>query len=146
MRWWSATPCSTSTLPSPAGPSARGSTVIWKLIEDRATEHGATIQVATDDWDKGPTATYVSFPVRGGDYDAKLWADVEGQDVADLRAEHGESLPLFHRIRQEGIRRERPLLLETLKALADGRLRIHNRQVVDPTGAPTPGLNLNPRI
>ena len=129
----------------PGGTVGTWQHVIWKLIEDGASEHGATIQVATDDWDKGPTASYVSFPVRGGDYDA-LWADVEGQDVAALRAEHGEALPLFHRIRQEGIRRERPLLLETLKALADGRLRIHNRQVVDPTGAPTPGLNLNAEV
>ena len=129
----------------PGGTVGTWQAVIWKLIEDGASEHGATIQVATDDWDKGPTASYVSFPVRGGDYDA-LWADVEGRDVAALKAEHGEALPLFQRIREEGIRRERPLLLETLKALADGRLRIANRQVVDPTGAPTPGLNLNAEV
>ena len=129
----------------PGGTVGTWQAVIWKLIEDGASEHGATIQVATDDWDKGPTAAYVSFPVRGGDYDA-LWDDVEGRDVAALKAEHGESLPLFQRIRQEGIRRERPLLLETLKALADGRLRIANRRVVDAAGAPTAGLCLNAEV
>ena len=65
----------------PGGAVGTWQEVIWQLIEDQAAKHGATIQVATDDWDKGPTASYVSFPVRGGDYDA-LWADVEGRDVA----------------------------------------------------------------
>ena len=129
----------------PGGPVGAWQEVIWQVIQDGASEHGATVQVATDDWDKGPTASYVSFPVRGGDFDA-LWADVEGRDLAALRAEHGEALPLFQRIRQEGIRRERPLLLETLKALADGRLRIAHLRVVDPAGAPTPGLNLNAEV
>ena len=129
----------------PGGPVGAWQDVIWQVIEDRATEHGATVQVATDDWDKGPTASYVSFPVHGGDFDA-LWAAAEGRDVAAIRAEHGEALPLFQRIRQEGIRRERPLLLETLKALAEGRLRVVDRRVVDPTGAPIPGLNLNPQV
>ena len=129
----------------PGGPVGAWQDVIWQVIEDRAAEHGATVQVATDDWDKGPTASYVSFPVRGGDFDA-LWAAVEGRDVAAIRAEHGEALPLFQRIRQEGIRRERPLLLETLKALAEGRLRVADRRVVDAAGAPIPGLNLNPQV
>ena len=129
----------------PGGPVGTWQEVIWKVIEGRAPEHGATVQVATDDWDKGPTATYVSFPLRGGDFDA-LWETVEGRDVAALRAEHGEALPLFQRIRQEGIRRERPLLLETLKAFAEGRLRIADRRVVDRAAAPIPGLNLNPQV
>lgn len=129
----------------PGGAVGTWQEVIWQLIEDQAAKHGATVQVATDDWDRGPTASYVTFPVRGGDYDA-LWADVEGRDVAALRAEHGESQPLFHRIRQEGLRRERPLLLETIRALADGRLRIADRRVVDAAGAPTLGLNLNAEV
>ena len=129
----------------PGGPVGAWQEVIWQVIEDRAAEHGATVQVATDDWDKGPTASYASFPIRGGDFDA-LWAAVEGCDVAAVRAEHGEALPLFQRIRQEGIRRERPLLLETLKALAEGRLRVADRQVVDAAGAPSPGLCLNPEV
>ena len=124
----------------PGGAVGTWQDVIWKVIADRATEHGATVQVATDDWDKGPTASYVSFPVRGGDFDA-LWDAVEGHDVAAIRAEHGEAFPLFQRIRQEGLRRERPLLLETLKALAEGRLRVADR-----AGAPIPGLNLNPEV
>ena len=65
----------------PGGTVGTWQEVIWQVIADRAAEHGATVQVATDDWDKGPTASYVSFPVRGGDFDA-LWAAVEGRDVA----------------------------------------------------------------
>ena len=129
----------------PGGAVGTWQEVIWQLIEDGASEHGATVQVATDDWDRGPTASYVSFPVRGGDYDA-LWAAVEGRDIDALRAEHGESQPLFQRIRQEGLRRERPLLLETIRAFADGRLRIVDRHVADAAGAPIPGLCLNAEV
>ena len=40
--------------------------------------------------------------------------------IEELKAE-GEENALFSAIRREGLRRERPLLLETLRALVDGR-------------------------
>ena len=43
-----------------------------------------------------------------------------------VKRDPGEDLPLFRAIRQAGLLRERPLLIETLKAVASGR--------IDPTG------------
>ena len=43
--------------------------------------------------------------------------------MANVRSE-GEKQPLFRLIRHEGMKRERPFLLETLKALAEGHVEI----------------------
>ena len=63
----------------------------------------------------------------------------------DLKAQ-GEEQPLFKQIRQEGIKRERPLLLETLKALADGRLKVSGAAALDAQGARSPGILLNAEV
>ena len=66
--------------------------------------------------------------------------------MSELQATHGEETPLFQAIRQEGVKRERPLLLETLKALAEGRLRVEGRGIVDADGRATGPLCLNAEV
>ena len=129
----------------PGGPVGTWQDVIWKLIEERAQEAGAYIHLATEDLDMGPVLTYYSFPLRGSACDP-LWSEIEGRSVEDLKATEGEGLPLFQLIRQEGIKRERPLLLETLKSFANGDIRIEGRRPVDAQGNPTGGLCLNEAI
>ena len=63
-----------------------------------------------------------------------------------LKKQHGEEFTLLQRIRQEGLRRERPLLLETLKALTTGRLRVVNHQIVDAQGAAAAPICLNAEV
>ena len=104
---------------SPDGPVGTWQQVIWQLIESRAEESGAFTHLATEDLDRGPVVTYVTFPIRGAGLEG-LWAQAEASSVSELQATHGEETPLFQAIRQEGVKRERPLLLETLKALAEG--------------------------
>ena len=129
----------------PGGPLGTWQDVIWKLIEDRAPEGGAYIHLATEDLDQGPVLTYCSLPLKGDDFDP-LWSQIEGRSVEDLKATEGEDLPLFRLIRQEGIRRERPLLLETLQAFARGDIRVVDRQVLDAQGNPAGSLSLNEAI
>ena len=50
------------------------------------------------------------------------------------------------RIRQEGVHRERPLLLQTLGAFASGDVRVVDRRVLDRQDSPTGGLCLNESI
>ena len=97
--------------------------VIWSLIEDGAQEAGGYIHLATEDLDRGPVLTYYTFPIRGDAYDP-LRRQIEGRATDDLKAHEGEDLPLFQLIRQEGVRRERPLLVETLKVFCQ---RGHSR-------------------
>jgi folate-dependent phosphoribosylglycinamide formyltransferase PurN len=130
---------------TPDGPIGTWQQVIWELIEKEASQSGTMIHIATEDLDRGPPASYVSFPIHGQGYDG-LWTEVAGQDVNALKEQHGEELPLLQHIRAEGLRRERPLLLETLKAFASGKLRVADRKVVDSNGTPTSPICLNDEV
>jgi phosphoribosylglycinamide formyltransferase-1 len=127
------------------GPVGTWQYVIWKIIEEKAREAGAYIHLATEDLDRGPVLTYYSFPLRGNAFDP-LWSEIEGRSVEDLKATEGEELPLFQLIRQEGIKRERTLLLETLKAFAKGDIRVEGRRPLDAQGNLTGGLCINEAI
>ena len=64
----------------------------------------------------------------------------------ELKSTYGEKLPLFQRIRGEGVKRETPLLLETVKAFAQEKVRIADRQVIDEAGQPISAYCLNDEI
>ena len=129
----------------PDGPMGTWDNVIWRIIESRAFEHGATIHLATEELDQGPALSYTSFPLQGDGFD-KLWDEIEGQSVASLREKYGPDLPLFQLIRNEGIRREQPLLLETLKTFSQGNLVITGGLIVDSSGKKIPPVCLNSLI
>lgn len=129
----------------PGGPVGTWQEVIWSLIAQGAGAAGAYMHLATEDLDRGPVLTYCSFPIRGGQFD-ELWRQIPGRSVDELKAAEGEEQPLFRLIREEGVKRERPLVLETLKAFAAGRVRVVDRQVVDGAGNPIDGLCLNEAV
>ncbi|MSQ09095.1 MAG: hypothetical protein EXR57_02265 [Dehalococcoidia bacterium] len=109
----------------PGGPVGTWQQVIWKLISERAVESGAMVHVVTEEVDGGPVLSCCRFPVRGPAIDP-LWGEVQGRVVEDMTKSPGEALPLFKAIRQAGVIRERPLLVQTLVAIADGRLDVEN--------------------
>lgn len=129
----------------PGGPAGTWQEVIWHLIREGAREGGAMVHLATPEVDRGPVVAYCTYPVRGPAFDP-LWEEVRGRPVEELQASPGEGLPLFQAIRREGLRRERPLLVETLRALAQGRVRVERGRVVDGQGNPIPGLCLNREV
>ena len=129
----------------PGGPVGTWQAVIWHLIEQQAKEAGAQIQRATMDWDRGPVLTYCTFPIRGPVFDP-LWEQAAGRTVDELKAAFGEELPLFQRIRGEGVKREQPLLVETIRAFALGKVKVAGRQVTDAQGLPISGYCLNDEI
>ncbi|MCS7206469.1 MAG: hypothetical protein NZ951_00795 [Dehalococcoidia bacterium] len=121
----------------PDGPQGTWQEVIWALIAQNATHSGAMVHLATEEVDRGPVVTVVRFPIQGGRF-APLWEQVRGLTVEEMRQRWGEALPLFQAIRQEGVRRERPLLVETLRAFAEGRIRLVNGRPVRANGQPLP--------
>ena len=129
---------------SPQGPAGTWQEVIWRLIADRAHESGVTVHVATEVLDAGPVIAYCTYPIRGIEFDP-LWDDVEERSTDELRA-NGEVQPLFKLIRTEGMRRERPLLLEALKWLVEGRLWLTGGRVLDAGGEPSEGKCLNEEV
>ena len=130
---------------APGGPKGIWQDVIWQLIESRAETAGVMIHLATPQLDEGPPVTYCAYPIRGPDFDP-LWAQAEGRTIENIKATEGETNPLFTEIRRHGGARELPLVIETLRAFAEARIRIANKHPADTAGSPIPPFDLTPEI
>ena len=108
---------------APNGPDGTWQDVIWKLIEQRTDYSGVKIHLVTEELDQGPTIAYCRYPIRGQALD-DLWKAADQTYVDDLRQRYGEEFPLFKAIRIEGVKRELPLLVETLATLSRGEVQI----------------------
>lgn len=133
----------------PGGPAGTWQEVMWRLMADGAREAGATMHLATPELDAGPPVTCFRFSLRGPAFDP-LWADFQGKlqtrGLKAIKAQEGEAEPLFAKIRAEELRREFPLILLTLKYLAEGRLRL-TRQGAETAGRLlTGGFDLTDRV
>lgn len=117
----------------PDGPKGTWQEVIWQLIRERSKSQGAMLHICTPEWDRGAPLTYCQFPIVGGEYDA-LWKDLDGKlensDLEHIIKEEGIELPLFKKIREDGAKRELPLIVETIRQFADGKVRIENKQLI----------------
>ena len=103
------------------------------------------IHLVTAALDEGTILTYCTFPLRGPTIDL-LWRAVEHRNVSDIRDAEGESLPLFQEMRRRGAARELPLVVETLRTLADGRLRLEGSVVMAGGTRVVHGFDLTPEI
>ncbi len=115
----------------PGGPIGAWQQVIWKLIEDRAPVAGAYMHLVTPDLDLGPIVTYYTFPIQGPEFEP-LW-----KEAAE---------PLFQHIREEGVRREVPLILETIRAFSEGNVSLRDGALVDKDNKAISGYDLTPAI
>ena len=104
----------------PDGPVGLWQKVIWDLIEAQAQETGAMIFQVTDELDRGPVLTYNRVGLRTPVLD-RLWPA-----NAERQSEESEDDPLFRAIRSATVAREPFLLVETLKAIADGTLSVES--------------------
>lgn len=130
---------------APGGPKGTWQQVIWQLIEERAERSGVMMHLATPELDAGPSVTYCLYPLRDPAFD-KLWQEIEGRSVAEIQAGEGENNRLFQEIRRQGVARELPLLPATVRAFAEGRVRIENKRVLDAAGRPILGYDLSEEI
>ncbi len=118
----------------PNGPKGTWQEVIWQLIRENAEKQGAMMHIVTPEWDRGAPLTYCQFPIRGGEYD-KLWNDLnekmKNKSLDDIIKEEGENLPLFKKIREDGAKRELPLIVETIRQFADGNVCIKDKKLYE---------------
>ena len=119
----------------PQGPIGTWQEVIWQLIESRSTHTGAMVHLATVDVDRGPVVSYGTVPISGGSF-AGLWEELDRQDLARIKEEQGEEMPLFQRIRQAQYQREPYLLFQTLRCVAEGQVVVGQGEVLDRAGQP----------
>lgn len=130
---------------APGGPTGTWREVIWRLIDTRARSTGAMVHLVTPELDQGPVVTYCTFPIAGAEFDPG-WSEVGRRSAAEVMAAEGEGNALFRIIRQHGAARELPLIVATLKALAERRITIDNDGVRDASGERTTALDLTPRV
>jgi len=117
----------------PGGPQGTWQEVIWRLLELDARRTGAMMHLVTPELDKGPPVTYVSFPIKGRDWD-ELWRDFKKRLEAAgslnvLKRTIGENLLLFKRIREEGVKRELPLIKKTMAAFSRGEVDLEDLSI-----------------
>jgi folate-dependent phosphoribosylglycinamide formyltransferase PurN len=130
---------------APGGPKGTWQEVIWQLIDSEAEETGVMMHLVTPELDMGPPVAYCTFPIKGKPFD-KYWPEIEGQSMAEVKQSQGESNRLFKLIRRHGLAREFPLIIATLKAFSQGKVRIKEGKVVDAAGKPIKGYNLTDEI
>jgi len=130
---------------APGGPAGTWQEVIWQLIENNAETSGVMMHLVTPELDKGPPVTYCTYSIRGEPFNV-YWKEIKGKPIEEIKRE-GENNRLFRLIRQHGLAREFPLIINTLKAFSRGKVRINpEKQVVDAEGKPIKGYNMSDEI
>jgi phosphoribosylglycinamide formyltransferase 1 len=129
---------------APGGPKGTWQEVIWQLIDSKAQETGVMMHLVTPELDMGPPITYCTFPIRGKPFD-RYWGEIEKYPLEEIKKQ-GEGNPLFKLIRKYGLAREFPLIISTLKAFSQGKVKIMAGKVVDSKGKPINGYNLTDEI
>jgi phosphoribosylglycinamide formyltransferase-1 len=133
----------------PGGPKGSWQQVIWELIASGAERTGVIIHLVTEALDEGPPITYCTFPLTDKPFDA-LWVEMGVKlgftSLGDIIQEEGKKNPLFREIRNQGVMREIPLLLMTMKALAEGKVRVKGGKILDETARETGSLCLNREV
>jgi folate-dependent phosphoribosylglycinamide formyltransferase PurN len=131
---------------APGGPTGTWRQVIWQLIKDRAEETGVLMNLATPELDRGPVVTYCTFPIRGEPFDG-YWHEIKGYSVEQLKKSQGEDNQLFKLIRKQGLAWEFPLIVATIKAFSEGKVKITaDKKVVDADGREIMGYDLTVEI
>jgi len=129
----------------PGGPAGTWQQVIWELMEQRAQRSGAMLHLATPRLDEGPPVTYCLFSLRGPAFDS-LWQEIGERSSEEVRETEGEENRLFKEIRRHGAARELPLVVATLRAFAEGRVRIEGGRVFAGEREVRGGYDLTPEI
>lgn len=129
----------------PSGPTGTWQEVVWQLIEQKAQETGVMMHLVTPELDRGPVASFCRFSIRGKGFDS-LWKQVEGKSVSDIKKSEGERNAPFKFIREEGLKREFPLIIATIKAFSEGRVKVMSGKVLDSHGKIIPGYDLTREI
>ena len=130
---------------APGGPVGTWQEVIWQLIDSEARETGVMMHLVTPELDKGPPVAHCTFPIRGKPFD-EYWQAIKKLPPASPQGKEARE-SLFKLTRKHGLAREFPLIVATLKAFSQGKIRItKDKKVVDTRGKPIKGYNLTDEI
>ena len=113
----------------PGGPKGAWEEVMWQLISARAYETGAMMHIVTPELDEGPAISFFRINLRTKNF-LPLWEEAEKYllklHLSGVKKRFGNNFSLFKKIREEEVKREVPLILITLKYLAEGKINLHD--------------------
>ncbi len=131
---------------APGGPKGTWREVIWQLIAENARQTGVMMHLVTPELDMGPPVTYCTFSIRGEPFDP-YWAEISGRSLEHIKKSRGENNHLFQLIRQHGLARELPLIVATIKAFSQEKVKVNeDKKVVDSEGHLIYGYDLTSKI
>ncbi len=130
---------------APAGPTGTWQEVIWTLIEQKADNTGVMMHLVTPELDRGPVVSYCRFGIDGEKF-GSLWQIMEEKSISAIKKSEGEQNPLFAMIREEGLKREFPLIIATIKSFSDGKVKVQEGRVLDEHGKIIGGYDLTQEI
>lgn len=127
----------------PTGPIGTWREVNRELIREAATESGVMINLAIPAVDEGPVVGYCRYPIDGPELaDARQ----ELGDPADLGTDALEASRAFTLIREAGLQREAPFLVEVLRAFASERVKIEDGSVTYASGRAALPVDLSEEV
>ena len=118
----------------PDGPVGTYQEVIAELIRAGAAESGCMMNVVTGEVDRGPAVSFCRYWIRDA-ANARLWAELPVERAGAMSVEELVGTELYADIRRRGVERERPFVVETLRAIGDGRLVVPPAVPLDLTDA-----------
>lgn len=118
----------------PDGPIGTYQEVIAELMRTQALDSGCMMNLVTGDVDRGPAISFCRFAIQDEANEA-AWGALSGSDIDAATLDEITAMPLYMDIRARGVARERPFLVETLRAVAEGKLAIPPPEPVDLTEA-----------
>lgn len=118
----------------PDGPIGTYQEVIAELMRTRALESGCMMNVVTGDVDRGPATSFCRFPIQD-ELNQHAWDAIADSALEAASLDEIMAMPLYAEIRARGVARERPFLVETLRAIAAGMPVIPPKTPLDLTAA-----------
>jgi phosphoribosylglycinamide formyltransferase-1 len=88
--------------------------IVARVVDNHDEEYGSTIHVCSPELDRGPVIAFDRF------------------EVGPLRSPHGSKEELVKAVRAEQLRREAPLLMETIQSIVRGEIRLRHGAVIRP--------------
>lgn len=106
----------------PKGPHGTWQNIIEDLIKNKYLFAGAQIQIATTNRDQGPIISYCTFPITNNEIYGNLWTNIDTN--GDINRSE-----LFQKIRNDILKREPHLLVETLKSLVSKEIILQRNKI-----------------
>lgn len=127
----------------PTGPIGTWREVIRELIRTNAEETGVMVHLAIPEVDLGPVIGYCRYRIDSPEFAAARQKLGDTTDLDDATIEDSE---LFALIREAGVRRESPFLVELLQAFAEGRIGIEDGSVIYQSGRAALPVDITPEV